>query len=310
MDGSNNFYLATETGDKLYKVNVSTMTYEEITLSAAINTADFAFNPRDGRLYGAYGGSSILVEIDPSTGIVITSTLTGPSIPRQGGAFFDSRGWLYSYANVGELYHTPPPYDDIHFAQSGASSTYVDAAAAAFAPMLRKRVMGPPQVPAGDTVTYRFELDVASLDTNGDGFADAVFNSTFSDQLTFGTYVAGSLRVSTDLEATWTTTDDLSTLGVAKLTGTANAYGGTNQLTISGLNLPVTQDGENGYCLYWEIEVLIDATQPAGQVCNQAQMPDVPHLFCCVYSGDPATPEGPDPTCIEIVPPVTVHKAA
>jgi len=75
---------------------------KEVTLSENLDTADWAFNPKDGMLYAVNNGSGnkYLYKIDPNTGAVRTKENTFLINSRGFGAgFFDANGFYYVYDN-------------------------------------------------------------------------------------------------------------------------------------------------------------------------------------------------------------------
>lgn len=85
----------------LYRVDLTSPTFpwETITLDASPLVADFAYNPRNGLLYGT--GNGVLWEIDPSDGTTATIALSGDpgAGSGTGAAWFDPFGNLFVYRN-------------------------------------------------------------------------------------------------------------------------------------------------------------------------------------------------------------------
>jgi uncharacterized repeat protein (TIGR01451 family) len=106
-DGS--YYVTRANGStELYKINVATRTTTLITMSQNTgNIGDMSYNPIDGQLYGVGGGGNVtLFKINPVSGNVTTTTITGTSTTPEawGTAFFDPIGTFYAYANGGRFY--------------------------------------------------------------------------------------------------------------------------------------------------------------------------------------------------------------
>ena len=108
--GPDGTYYVTRAGGstELYRINIATRTATLVTMSQNTgNIGDMAYNPIDGQLYGVGGaGNTTLFRIDPSSGNVTTTTITGTSITPEtwGTAFFDPIGTFYAYSNGGRFY--------------------------------------------------------------------------------------------------------------------------------------------------------------------------------------------------------------
>ncbi|TGN24231.1 DUF11 domain-containing protein [Empedobacter tilapiae] len=113
IDDVGNFYVMDNTfTDALYKVNLTTLTSTKITLSRKIYSADFAFNPINGLLYGVNSASDTnspgdygkLYTINPQTGIVnfIGSSYAGNQV--YGAMMGVVTGELYGSENSGNFY--------------------------------------------------------------------------------------------------------------------------------------------------------------------------------------------------------------
>lgn len=113
IDDVGNFYVMDNTfTDALYRVNLTTLTATKITLSRKIYSADFAFNPVNGLLYGVNSASDVtspgdygkLYTINPQTGTVtlIGSSYTGNQV--YGAMMGVVTGELYGSENSGNFY--------------------------------------------------------------------------------------------------------------------------------------------------------------------------------------------------------------
>ena len=75
----------------------------DLTLTAAVNTIDFAQNPLDGKIYGVHGGRDQLFMVDPSggPGTSVAPVFFGPQTytGAYGAAWFDEDGRLYVWDN-------------------------------------------------------------------------------------------------------------------------------------------------------------------------------------------------------------------
>jgi len=107
-------------GKKIYKVDVNPASANylqmvgEIELSQKIYTSDFAFHPKDNKIY--FAGNSDLFRIDPDSGKV--DNLGDLGLGRNNifvGTFFDAPGYLYIQQNSGDVYRidlTDPIHPD------------------------------------------------------------------------------------------------------------------------------------------------------------------------------------------------------
>lgn len=89
----------------IYRINVSTLTATTITLNQSIQTADIAFSPIDGSIYGLYDNNFYRIVVSGTTGTVTnigTSNIT--PTPSIGSVFFDAAGNFYAYVNSGTFY--------------------------------------------------------------------------------------------------------------------------------------------------------------------------------------------------------------
>ncbi len=85
-------------------IDLKNMTFSVVPLTeggspAHLSTADFAFNPQDGKLYAIRVNSNKLIRIDPATGVITVKDLQAAIPNQQGGAVFDQSGHLYALVN-------------------------------------------------------------------------------------------------------------------------------------------------------------------------------------------------------------------
>jgi len=121
IDQNGNYYVKAAAADnKLYKINLETLTATTINLNKSFSTSDFAYNIDDGFLYGvnAYSfGSGVtggqLYKIDPTNGNVIPIGTKGSDIGNGNGsgvfsnlfgAMFGAAGDIYGALNGGGFY--------------------------------------------------------------------------------------------------------------------------------------------------------------------------------------------------------------
>lgn len=71
-----------------------------VTIGTAINTADWAFNPQDGQLYGVNNTNGVAVRINPTTGVVTNLTTSPIVVTSYGASFFDNNNNLYEIDNT------------------------------------------------------------------------------------------------------------------------------------------------------------------------------------------------------------------
>lgn len=134
----------------LYKINLDEFSdnyLDVITIStyAPHNFTDFAFHPRNGKLYGIDNGSGILYEVNKETGTSINLGFTGEK-GTFGAGYFDVNGYFYVSRNQdGKIYRVDlstidlpgdtAPYAAIEFA-AGPLSGQNDGARCANAPLI------------------------------------------------------------------------------------------------------------------------------------------------------------------------------
>lgn len=143
-DGSTMYINTYPAGPTMYVVDLDTMAVTPRGLTGGgVNVADWAYNPLDGKLYGAVGrGNPALdapiYQLDPDTGI-ISLVGTAPGLPLAtggdeqyyGGAWFTQFGKLVLYRNSDYIYEIDLAGPSIiaEFAGGAGSSTFNDAAA-------------------------------------------------------------------------------------------------------------------------------------------------------------------------------------
>jgi hypothetical protein len=146
-DGSTMYINAYPSGANMYVVDLDTLAVTTTPLSGGpVNVADWAYNPIDGKLYGAIGnggpaatGAEIL-QLDPDTG-VISSVGFPPGLPLgtgmfdqyYGGAWFRQDGTLVLYRNSDWIYEIDlsGPTIMADFQGAAGPSTFNDAGACA-----------------------------------------------------------------------------------------------------------------------------------------------------------------------------------
>jgi CshA-type fibril repeat protein len=285
----NGIYYTRPAGNRIQRIDVSGSTatlIADVTLSAAAQGADFAFNPIDNNLYSFQPNNSadIIYQINPTTGSVnqfLVTNLDFPGGNTAGAVYFDEFGVFYVYINqTGELYRIeldltnetgtanpsgPFATGDVVSLNDGTSCPYT---------LGMQKSVDPTSVSAGQTVTYTYRISNQNLsDVNSIDFEDILP----ADGRTF---VAGTLN---------------NPFG-----GTVNAFGGTNTLEIIGINVSGDSVAEI------TVDVLIPANATPGIVTNQAFLRDVPVGFGGpnIPSDFPPTGERSDETPLEILPPV------
>jgi len=125
-------YLSLGLRTALYRVDLTTSPATAVSLPMTgfglPSVADFAFDPKDGLLYGA-DTSGQLVTIDLAASTITRSTVTGLGKGVYGGAWFDASGHLFEYDNAGTLYKIDLGANAVLASTSGPSSSSNDATA-------------------------------------------------------------------------------------------------------------------------------------------------------------------------------------
>ncbi|MEL7208569.1 MAG: DUF11 domain-containing protein, partial [Actinomycetota bacterium] len=236
---------------------------------------DAAVNPTDGELYGFDLVADRIVRIDTATGASTPVGPTQPALRLAGSSFFDSFGrlWLYGAVEGTTTQETLFRIDDVttdtaQVVGSGPAVTFSDGASCPFSVGMEKTA-SPDSVCAGSTTT--FTIPITNESANG-----AALTADFGDRLDGGrTFVAGSLS---------------NPFG-----GQANDYGGSDELTITGMTLP----GDTTEAITVDVAVPADATPST--FTNQAALFNLSgNVGPAVLSEFPGTPQFPDPTPVEI----------
>lgn len=111
-DVANHYYYLYRRNVGLYKVDLSPLDQDAnaplnailITTSATIRLTDFAFHPKDNKLYGVDNSTGELYQIDPQSGTHITMGATGET-GTFGAMYFDVNGYFYMSRNQdGQIY--------------------------------------------------------------------------------------------------------------------------------------------------------------------------------------------------------------
>src|SRR5690554_397580 len=104
IDSDGNYYVK-PTGliNILQKINLTTLTATEITLSSNLSMSDLAYNPVTGLLYTVSASDGRLYSIDPDTGIV-TPIGSAYSFDTVGAMFGAGTGEIFGAINGGGLY--------------------------------------------------------------------------------------------------------------------------------------------------------------------------------------------------------------
>src|SRR5690554_41011 len=104
IDSDGNYYVK-PTGliNILQKINLTTLTATEITLSSNLSMSDLAYNPVTGLLYTVSASDGRLYSIDPDTGIV-TPIGSAYSFDSVGAMFGAGTGEIFGAINGGGLY--------------------------------------------------------------------------------------------------------------------------------------------------------------------------------------------------------------
>ncbi|MGQ7845579.1 DUF6923 family protein [Granulosicoccus sp. 3-233] len=266
------FYIITDAGgtspldERSQIMTVDVTTFPTLVMARATHgrdIQDIAVH-EDGTIY-AYETSGGLVTIDPDSGAV--NDIGGSFAGEVGSLFFDSRNDLYMRTDDGTFYQVDLNTGATSFVANGSAATLHDGASCNYGVDFEKTVTTP-QVEAGHTATYVFSI---VNQTN------AALSFDLSDTLVDGrSYVGGSLQ---------------NPLG-----GSANAYDGIGELTLSGLVLPANSVDEIS------IDVQFANDFPAGIVTNQALLSNLPFdLGTTLLSDLPDTGPFADPTPITVL---------
>ncbi len=125
-------YLSLGLRSALYRVDLTATPLSAVSLPLTgfglPSVADFAFDPKNGNLYGA-DTSGQLVTVDLGAGTITRSTVPGLQKGLFGGAWFDAAGRLYEYDNAGILYTIDLGANAVLATTAGPSSSSNDATA-------------------------------------------------------------------------------------------------------------------------------------------------------------------------------------
>ncbi|WP_158640515.1 DUF7507 domain-containing protein [Anseongella ginsenosidimutans] len=165
----NKFYAmvqANGSGMHLATVDLTSMTYTTIPLNGDYLSADLAFSPFDGMLYGLAGANQ-LIRTNPATGDQQVVPPASGSVPAAGagGAWNDVQGRVYFYANGG----TPAQGGQRLYRYNPANGAFVNVtdvtsfpgfdATACFPTSLEKTVLKPAGgINPGDVVQVQFSI--------------------------------------------------------------------------------------------------------------------------------------------------------
>lgn len=244
---------------------------------------DIAYNPKDGNFYGvdSVAHRVVMIEINAThTGGTVThltadnTSVYASGSVLHGAAMIDAKGDLYTtQLSPGQLFRS-----DIGTSGSGTGeSTLVsdvptvaqyDGASCPYAPKFEKTA-SPKTVKAGEEVTYMYTIYNALV--------SGPMDFTFTDDLTDGrTFVADSVS---------------DTNG-----GTANAYGGQANLTITDMVVPANSS------VTFTVRVKIPDNAPSMTMTNQAVLSNFNILSFPseLRSDDSTTVIAEDPTAITV----------
>lgn len=310
--GFNDKFYVMANNTTLYEVDLtnSPLTYKVINLNDRPRTADFAFNPRDQKLYAVQSNSKRLVIIDPNAAAnqVTTRNLTGDQFQgAQGAVFFDSNGTLFPYSNSGRLYRVDLDTNTMTYLAPAGSSKSNDGASCILRPILEKQVT-PSTLQIESTgnlvppVTYTFSVGHAAANNaplSGLNFIDnpGIFNNPANSPVYNGTWQ--NVEFSLDGGTNWTPVANGGS-GPGGVGGTVAITG--SELRVNNFTLPATQNGDPGFTLLIRAEYDPIDTLPTGMYRNQAQVTGIPaSLGGSLISDDPTTGPTPDPTKITVL---------
>ncbi|MFC3198245.1 DUF6923 family protein, partial [Parapedobacter deserti] len=279
--GSDNMFYttvrtSTATDNYLAKVDLTTMRYTTVKLSGNFTgMADLAFSPYDGMLYGLQGNQ--LIRTNPTNGqqSVITPAAGSAAVPGAGagGAWNDAQGRVYFYSNGGNstngglrLYRYNPVNGAFENLSAVTAYPTFDATACYPTRMDKRVIMPAGGLTPGDVVEFEFSI--------------------YNSQALPATYEFEDVLTSADLS--WV---DASVSPASPGGGTVTISG--NTLRISGITVdPLPQTG--GVPLTFRVSLNV-ADNAAYNTCytNQAT---IKTGNLTVYSDDPDTQEGNDPT--------------
>ena len=249
-----------------------------VTVGGGVNISDISVNPQDATPDRVYfvdeNGTDIVRWANTVTGVLegAVANPTGTNL-NAGSQFFDSFGDLYFRSNDDQgVYNidmdaTSATYGVATFLTTAPSGGFHDGASCILNIAVEKSVSSA-TIAAGDVITYTYRI----ANPSNTAVVGLDLDDTMADARTF---VSGSL------------TDDLG--------GTANAYGGTNSLTITGLTVPANGISSIG------VDVQIPATGLLGDVFNQVTLSNLPTGGGTLNSDDPTTPILNDATILVVL---------
>ena len=271
FDLEGNFYILR--GRLFYTINLETLVAERVKLNGRFRPTDFAFNVRDGKIYGV--DRSRLYTLDLSTLVVTSKTVDGLPSARHGAAWFDSAGRLFFIADqTGDIYRIDDFVNPVaNYVSKGEKTKKSDGTACATAPILEHRI-SPALTTGSTTVTHSYTIDNGLL--SGDALGDPL-SVGFDDELNDGrVFVDGTLSIVGALNNPLT-----------------NNYGGTSTIDIDGLQLDPSST----------VTITVDVTIPEGLggiYYNQAKL-----TSAASYLGGPDilsdNPEGARPDMTPLI---------
>ncbi len=181
FDNNNNYYVFG--GNRLWKVNITAVTFSIVGAPGDYGSADIVFNSLDEQLYGYNGDSPrLLFKIDPQTGQQTKVPGNAPLAINgawgfMGSLYFNTQGDILAYYRTTMVKFDPTTGIGLSAGSNGPSKSNTDGCSCSFGVEMTKAVSG--TYNAGDTVMYNFELFNRS-------FAPITNGSIFSDTLTDG----------------------------------------------------------------------------------------------------------------------------
>ncbi|MFK7797564.1 MAG: gliding motility-associated C-terminal domain-containing protein [Aureispira sp.] len=179
FDGNNNYYVFGD--NRMWKVNISNVTFSIVGGPGQFGSADIVFNALDNQIYGFNGNNpKLLFKIDPLTGQQTRVPNTAPlaingSWGFMGSLYFNPQGNILAYYRTTIVKFDPLTGVGIGIG-NGPSYSNTDGCSCSFAVEMTKEVTG--NFSAGDTITYNFDFYNRSFNavTNGISFADTLTN--------------------------------------------------------------------------------------------------------------------------------------
>ncbi|REL28146.1 tandem-95 repeat protein [Thalassotalea euphylliae] len=246
FDLKGTYYIATNR--RLHRINLETMTATTHWLHGYFAPPDFAFNVRDGHLYGAQNNR--LYKLDTTTYEVTSQVIKNLPSSGYGSAWFDAAGrFFFSSNQTGNIFRVDDFNNPVaNHVSKGMPTSINDGASCAGSPILEHTISPASTSPLQEvTHTYTIDNGLPSTEPLGNNLS---FN--FADSLSDGrTFVADSLTIT----------------GAAN-SPTINSYAGGASLTIDNIELaPVSQ-------LVVTVKVKIPANL-GGTYYNQAKLTGV-----------------------------------